>query len=139
MSPCHMVHCLGQEKRVFTLAWVQGGCSDKRRQKDATGPTASVSPLFLLSLFFSFYHTGARTQGLTCVKCSATELYPSCGIASPSLLFPQYLAWDPKPGTHISTRAAPQPWLAWASSYVPRIVSVWVSWQQKELYWHQLF
>lgn len=36
-------------------------------------------------------------------------------------------------------RAAPQPWLAQASSYVPRSVSAWVSWHQKKLYCHQLF
>lgn len=75
-------------------------------QKDATGPTAPDSPLFHpILLFFSFCHTGDRTQGLTCVQCLATELCPSCGMVSPSLLSSQYLAWEPVPGTCYTRRS----------------------------------
>lgn len=87
-------------KKVFALAWVQGSCRDKRPQKDATDPTVPDSPLLhIFLLFFSFCHTGDRTKGLARVRCSTTELHPSCGMVSPSLLFSQYLAWDSGPGT----------------------------------------
>lgn len=51
-----------------------------------------ILPILLFStLFFLPY----RTQGLPCVKCLASELWPSCGMVSPPLFLPSVFGMGP--------------------------------------------
>lgn len=89
------------------------------------------------TLFFSILEKEPRVSPVL----SAQPLNYAPAVLWFLLLFFFLNTWH---GTQVLTHpkhhlAAPQLWLAWASSFVPRNVSVWVSWQQKKLYWHQLF